>query len=273
MWFRDGESFKDTMGYEVEGAWFPRVTKIVDIKSKPALMHFFKEMGSFSSAEEVKNKSAEEGSRVHETIQQFCTGGLAEIPQDLEHVVSSFESFNKERGIELHPDFVERRIWSREHRYAGTIDGLASIGGKFGVLDIKTSTGFFREYNLQTAAYVLALREASVKQAIGLPYEIETRWILRIDQNQTCVRCGATLRTKGGREKIRNPANGGTGGNGNGNGSAANCPAGEHEWGEVCAQIELKEFPYMAEDIRAFLAAKTLWEWENSYWLRTIGYL
>lgn len=39
-------------GHEVGGKWYPKVTKIIDIKAKPALEAFFKEMGY--KADEVK---------------------------------------------------------------------------------------------------------------------------------------------------------------------------------------------------------------------------
>jgi len=53
------------------------------------------------------------------------------------------------------------------------------------------------DYNLQTSAYMAALESQLPK--------LSTRWILRIDQHQVCLKCGATLRSKGGREKIRTP--------------------------------------------------------------------
>jgi len=263
MWFKDAAEFKDTMGYELGDGWYPRVTKILDVKAKTGLDNFFREMGHYAAVEDVKNKSAEEGSRVHDTIQKYLIGNLVSTPDDMAHVVGAFEQFNKTQGILFHPEFVERRIWSGFHRYAGTVDALAEIGGKFGVLDIKTSTGFFPEYNLQTAAYVLALQENGIKEAIDLPRDIETRWILRIDQQKTCAVCGAKMREKGGRAKIRNGKSNGV----------PHCAEDQHQWGPVRGEIEMREFPYFYRDIKAFLAAKTLWEWENDYWLRRIGYL
>lgn len=263
MRFKDAADFQQTMGYEVDGGWYPRVTKILEVKAKSGLDQFFREVGHYAAVEEVKSRSAEEGSRVHEVIQKHMLGELPEIPEDMAHVVEAFDAFNQDKGIVFHPDFVERRVWSGLHRFAGTIDALASIGGKFGVLDIKTSTGFYPEYNLQTAAYVLALQEPSIKKAVSLPRDIETRWILRIDQIKTCVNCGARLREKGGRMKIR-PAR---------VKEEEVCIDEEHQWGPVKGEIDMREFPYYFKDIKAFLAAKTLWEWENNYWLRTIGYL
>lgn len=259
----DGQDFKDKNGYEINGTWFPRVTRILEVKSKPALENFFKEMGSFESAEAVKTKSAQEGSLVHEMIGRIAIGEIPEVPETIRPAVEAFEEFQESRKIVFHPEFIERQVWSGAHRYAGTIDALVSFDGKFGVLDIKTSAGFYPEYNLQTAAYMQALGEYEVARALKLPSGVQTRWILRVDQQKTCAACGARLREKGGRSKVRN---------GRSNGSPR-CSEREHRWGESKGEVELREFPYFYRDVKAFLAAKTLWEWENDYWLRQIGYL
>lgn len=263
MFYKDLEEFKTLNGYEIDGVWYPRVTKIVGIKAKPSLDAFFKEMESYAQAEDAKNKSAAEGSLVHDTIEKLLMGEQPEIPEIIAPAVEAFKDFNQEQKIAIHPEFVERRIWSSRHRYAGTVDALATIGGKFGVLDIKTSTGFYPEYNLQTAAYVSALQEFLVRRALGLPREVETRWIIRVDQHRVCRRCGSTLREKGGRDKVRNGTRKGN----------SVCPDGDHEWGERQGVVELREFPSVYRDTRAFMAAKILWEWENDYWLKQGGYL
>ena len=246
----------------MNGIWYPRVTKILDVKSKPAIDAFMKEMESYSSAEAVKNKSAEEGTLVHEVIQGLAVGEPIIIPKEVEPAAKAFLKFIEGKEIFFHPEFIERSIWSGIHRYSGTVDALATIGGKFGVLDIKTSTGFFAEYNLQTAAYVLALQEPNIMKALSLPREIQTRWILRIDQHRICKVCGSRLREKGGRLKVRNGRHN----------FAKACEDAAHDWGEPEGEVEMREFPYVYKDIKAFLAAKTLWEWENDYWLRQIGY-
>ena len=47
----------------------------------------------------------------------------------------------------------------------------------------------------------------------------------------------------------------------------------EHEWGEMKGVIELQEFPWWQKDFEGFLGAKSLWEWENQFWLKKAGYL
>ena len=251
-YYKDAESFKEASGYTIDGVWYPRVTKILSIKAKPALYRFYGEAVNFKGAQEITNQSAKEGTLVHEAVEAILLGQKPEIDPSIAPAVAGFVKFLGERNIETSPEWVERRIMHPDHRYAGTIDSLALIDGKFGVLDIKTSQAIYRDYNLQTASYIEALKNQF--------QNLQTRWILRIDQTQTCLTCGAIRRVKGGREKIRM------------NGMR---PSHDHEhyWSEIHGDVELQEFPYWQHDFEAFLGAKKLWEWENEFWLKRIGYL
>lgn len=256
MYFSDPEHFKGTTGYIIDSVWYPRVTSIVNIKSKPALYRFYAELNGFQEGESIKKLSADEGTKVHEAVQAILTGQEPKIDSPILPAITAFRNYLKENNIQVDPDFIEKRVVNFNERYAGTIDALALINGRFGILDIKTSQAIYRDYNLQTAAYFPPLQEQF--------RNLQTRWILRIDQMQNCLNCGASRRTKGGREKIR-----GNYSNGNGK-NHRNCP---HEWSETEGAIELKEFPYWQDDYQAFLGAKKLWEWEHDYWLKQIGYL
>ena len=131
----------------------------------------------------------------------------------------------------------------------GTIDAAAFIDGKYGILDIKTSQAIYRNHNLQTAAYIAAAQNEKRKPT--------TRWILRINRQKHCLVCGATLRRKGGRNKIK--LNGGI-------------RSRQHQWPETKREIEFKKFPVWRKDLHAFLAAKKLWEWDNQTMLRKLEY-
>jgi len=253
MYYQDENHFKTICGYEIDGFWYPRVTKIVEIKSKPALYRFYANMNNFAEGEQVKMKSATEGTMIHEAVEKLLTGGKPEVPEQIKPSIKAFAEFILNRHIQVDPQFVEKRLVNYEHRYAGTLDAIALIDGKLGILDIKTSQEIYRDYNLQTSAYMAAMKDV-VKN-------LETRWILRIDQSRSCIHCGAILRSKGGKDKIRTDRN---------NPFMAACV---HEWGPVEGEVELREFPYWQDDFEAFLGAKKLWEWENAEWLRKIGYL
>jgi len=254
VYYTDVEHFKSVCGYEVEGFWYPRVTKIVEIKAKPALYHFYANMENFKAGEEVKQRSATEGTLIHNIAEKILTGEKPKnIPSSVEPSIKAFLEFLVNNNIQVDPEYVEYRFVNYEHRYAGTLDAIALINGKFGILDIKTSQDIYRDYNLQTAAYMAAMKD-KIKN-------LETRWILRIDQVRRCLHCNAILRSKGGKDKIKIQP---------GNAFMAIC---NHEWGPLEGQIELKEFPYWHNDFEAFLGAKKLWEWENEFWLKQIGYL
>jgi len=251
--FKDLMEFKEQCGYTIDNAWYPRVTKIVTIKSKPALYYYYGEAKSYRAAQEATERSAEEGTAIHEAIEGLLLGKNPTIAPEIAPAIKSFLNFYEQNNIEVTPELVERRIVNYDHRYAGTVDAIARIGGKLGVLDIKTSASIYRDYRLQTSAYMDALKNQFE--------DLETRWILRIDQIQICQKCGSRRRVKGGNEKIKLNWQGGR---------ARDCM---HEWGDMIGEIELQEFPFWQNDFEAFLGAKRLWEWENEDWLKKVGYL
>ncbi|OGN20348.1 MAG: hypothetical protein A3I32_00535 [Candidatus Yanofskybacteria bacterium RIFCSPLOWO2_02_FULL_45_10] len=245
-WYKTLQEFMSGNGYEEDGIWYPRVTSIVGIKAKPALYSFYASMPSFAAGEAMKEKSAEEGTLLHETVEAIFKKELVTVPDSIKPAMDAFMEFYSNNQIVVHK--VEERLVSHKHRYAGTMDVLADLNGQLGVLDIKTSIAIYRDYQIQTSAYVEALKENPNMPEL-------TRWILRVDQSKKCLHCGASLREKGGRQKIRKE----------------NGPC-EHEWGPMTGEYEIKELKTFTSDIKAFLAAKTLWEWENEYWLTRLGY-
>jgi hypothetical protein len=193
-WYRDKQSFMDSNGYVIDGIWYPRVTSILDIKAKPALYMYYASLPDFETGEAIKAKSAEEGTLLHETVEAILRKESVVIPDAVKPAVSAFMDFYGRNELTAHK--VEERVVSKKHNYAGTIDVLAELNGKLGVLDIKTSVAIYRDYSMQTSAYVEAFKEDPTVPPL-------TSWILRIDQARHCLKCPATLRNKGGREKIR----------------------------------------------------------------------
>ncbi len=257
MYYPDLKSFKEANGYEIEGVWYPRVTAIVSIKAKPALYRFYAEQESFEVAEAISARSAEEGTLIHEVVEGMLAGDSPVIPEKIQPVISAFQDFRRRTIIIPHQ--IEARIKSMEHCYAGTIDVLAEVNGQLGVLDIKTSTAIYRDYGMQTSAYVGAyLEDPSIPLAYRQAGPLR-RWIMRLDQNRHCLQgCGAKLREKGGGSKVREAKTG----------VVLNCA---HIWGDTVGEVELKELFNFDKDFRAFLAAKTLWQWENDYWLSKVS--
>ncbi len=245
MWYANLEIFKKENGYDEGGVWYPRVTSIVSIKAKPALYMFYAGLPDYKTGEAIKAKSAEEGTLIHETVEAILRKEPVGIPDSIRPAISAFLDFYNKNDLIAHK--IEERVVSKKHRYAGTMDVLAELNGKLGVLDIKTSVSIYRDYSIQTSAYIEALKEDASLPPL-------TRWILRINQMKKCLKCPATLRDKGGREKIR--------------GEKYHC---EHQWSEMQGECEIQELKDFNHDIKAFLACKDLWEWENKYWLDRVA--
>lgn len=245
QWYRDKQSFMDANGYVIDDVWYPRVTSIMSIKAKPALYAYYAGLPDFETGEAIKAKSAEEGTILHETVEAILKKEPVVVPEKIKPAVSAFMDFYGQNELIAHK--VEERVVNERHGYAGTIDVLAELNGKLGVLDIKTSVAIYRDYSMQISAYIEAFKEDPAMPPL-------TSWVLRIDQNRSCLNCPAVLRDKGGREKIR--------------GEKFKC---EHKWGPMKGKVELKELSTFESDIQAFLACKTLWSWENEYWLKKIG--
>lgn len=184
--------------YEHEGYAVPGVTTILKRLNKPALMPWAAKMTAEyikanavegMSIKEVKrladeakgayrrftDEAADIGSIVHAYAENKLKGLDAEEPE-LEAARNGANAFNEwfsQHSIKCYAS--ERMIFSREHFYAGTADFFGEIDGELVVADLKTSSGIWNEYLLQTSAYQIALEEED-------KCEIQARWIIRLDK-------------------------------------------------------------------------------------------
>lgn len=62
-------------------------------------------------------------------------------------------------SVELKPVLIERTVYSKRHRYAGTLDLLARVRGVLTMISLKTGKAIYAEAFLQEAAYSAALVE------------------------------------------------------------------------------------------------------------------
>lgn len=240
----DIQYFKSRYGYEVGNRWYPKVTAICSTIAKPGLLRYYANQENFTAAQENLNQASDWGTLVHKTVENIFKGEKLKIAPVVLPSVLAFEDWRNQHKVSALD--VEKTVVSKDYSYAGTLDVLAEIDGKTGILDLKTSTGIWDEYSLQLAAYFQAFNE------MALP-KVETRWILRVDQYQKCEICPKKKRTKeNGMRKMNN---------------TGNC---NHKWGPVQGQFEFKELDNQERDIEAFLAARKIWEWQNQKFLSKI---
>jgi hypothetical protein len=181
------------------------VTSIVGVLSKPALVNWaakmsadrFKELiqpgavysevqlaefyGDIKGAHYKRSSQALDiGTIVHDWIEGYITYklGTAERPIDLidkraKGCADAFLDWESKHSVKY--VYTERKIYSKKHEYAGTLDILAIVDNELTVIDIKTSSGIYEEYFLQTAAYSLAIEEEFGKK-------VGNNIILRVDK-------------------------------------------------------------------------------------------
>ena len=97
----------------------------------------------------------------------------------MEPTLRVFAQWQKEYtvGIIKPKEDIECKVYDFENGYAGTIDMVAEVRGRRGIVDLKTGNAIRDEHSLQTAAYLNAYNKGVKKKL-----KAKTRWILRIDQ-------------------------------------------------------------------------------------------
>ncbi len=244
------EKFKVRYGYEKEGFWLPRVTTITSVVSKPGLFRYYAQHNNFISAQNALNHSAEWGTAVHKAVEMFLKDVKHRPEEKILHSVGAFRDWQNQNMVRIFnpKDDIEKTIFDLDNFYAGTLDILAEVNGVLGILDIKTGAGIWDEYGLQLAAYMNAYnKNTPVKK------QAKTRWILRLDQFEQCVICGAKKRVKSGKPKVT--------------GGKKDCG---HQFSQTKGVFEFKELSGFKEDLQGFLSAKKLWEWCNRNYLKEI---
>jgi hypothetical protein len=102
---------------------------------------------------EERDAAARRGTEVHALAEQLVNGTEIEVPEPLAGHVDSYLRFLEDWNPQ--PIIVEASVFSRQHRYAGTLDMVALLAGLgTGLWDVKTTrSGVFGEVALQLAAY------------------------------------------------------------------------------------------------------------------------
>lgn len=99
------------------------------------------------------------GTFVHNWVENYINGEHPVIPQNenLRRSVEKFLSWEKEHSVKFL--LSEQQVYSKKYNYTGTIDFICMIDGEMYIGDLKTSSGIYSEYLIQTAAYRYARSE------------------------------------------------------------------------------------------------------------------
>jgi hypothetical protein len=177
------ESFRHTYHVtdEANGVFserVPSVTTSLSIINKPALLNWAANMCADSIKEALepgvaydelqlnaiveggrkahfqkKKDAGDLGTFVHKWVEAYIKGENPAIPinTDLQDSVKKFLAWVEKHQV----TFVvsEQQVYSRKYKYTGTLDFICLIDGKMYIGDLKTSSGIWDEYLIQTAAY------------------------------------------------------------------------------------------------------------------------
>jgi hypothetical protein len=105
----------------------------------------------------ARDAAADLGTAVHALIEAQATGRpRPELPPEAGPLVAAFDQFTADHR----PAWVasEATVFSRRYGYAGTLDAIAGLASRPGLvlLDVKTGRGVYPEAALQLAAYAHA---------------------------------------------------------------------------------------------------------------------
>ena len=161
----------DSRYYRRNGEYYPSITYVLNCYPKGKFFQdWLKKVGY--SADWIVKKASEEGTKVHEMIEDYFAGTeLTYLNKDgypkmdplvwqmFLRFVDWWETYN--------PKLIETEvhIFSDELKVAGTCDMICEIDDELWVIDFKTSNHLQTTYDLQGAAYAQCYKECFGKEA------------------------------------------------------------------------------------------------------------
>ena len=160
----------DARYYRRNGEYYPSVTYVLSYYPKGKhFENWLKQVGY--SADYIVKKAADEGTQVHEMIEDYLNGKEIKFLDEYSHpqynpdVWQMFLRF-VEWWEEYKPTLVEAEVhlFSDEYKVAGTCDLVCEIDGELWVIDFKTSNNLQTTYDLQAAIYAQCFEECYGKK-------------------------------------------------------------------------------------------------------------
>lgn len=166
----DGElkqiNFFDNRLYKrSDDKFYPSVTTILQYFPKDKFFEsWLKDVGH--NADIIVRKAAEEGTQVHQAVEQLVEGkeiswlddyGNAKYSMIVWEMIMKFAEFWQTCKPKL--IHTEQFVFSDTYEYAGTADLVIELDGKVWLLDVKTSNSLYDSYDLQVSAYAHAFTE------------------------------------------------------------------------------------------------------------------
>ena len=173
----------DRKNYIIDGRKFVRVTRSLDIISKPGLLIWFQKVGKYTAEKILKDRQVK-GTQAHSLFEKILKKEKIDTTKyhdEIQMDVRLFKNFIGQCVVSV--DALEQRLWSNTYRYAGTADFIGHYktneawlvrgqqplfkNSSLVIGDWKTSRDIYPEYWLQLAAYCIAFKELTGIQVEG----------------------------------------------------------------------------------------------------------
>tara|TARA_R110001592_G_scaffold294956_1_gene564821 strand:- start:69 stop:833 length:765 start_codon:yes stop_codon:yes gene_type:complete len=161
----------DSRYYQRNGEYYPSITYVLSYYPKGKFFEdWLKKVGY--NADYIVKKAGEEGTQVHEMIENYLEGKELNFLNSIGHPQYDpkiWQMFLKfiEWWEEYNPTLIETEIhlFSDKLKVAGTCDLVCEIDGELWIIDFKTSNNLQITYDLQTAIYGKCYEECFEKKA------------------------------------------------------------------------------------------------------------
>lgn len=171
-------SINDTTNryYNKDGKSVPRVTEILSsMMHSDRLMYWANSLGfrGIKYKNELE-RAANAGTKAHSCIENYLKNKIRTDDNIPFLGFIMWEKILNHKGLLINPILIEHRLscnW-----FGGTLDALFEIGGRFYVIDFKTSNHVTFKYFLQIAAYIYMLRENG--------YHVDGAIVLQLDKSE-----------------------------------------------------------------------------------------
>lgn len=129
-------------------------------------------LGAVKAHQKALAKAGDIGSEAHKLIEWTMRTALGADagpkPTVSDPALWAFMAFEDwAKSVALKPVLIEQTVYSKQHRYAGTMDLLGRVKGELMLIDFKTGKGIYPESHLQNAAYQTALLEMGYVRPVG----------------------------------------------------------------------------------------------------------
>jgi len=151
--------------YFVNDEYYPSVTAILD-EAAPVgfgLKNWLLNQTPESAAE-IKNTSADFGTKMHHAYQSLLLGNKLNLASDYtmtkeKKYIATFCKWFATFNPDISTIQTEHTVASVIHKYAGTLDLAVMKDGELWIIDFKNTSGIYFSHELQIAAYKNAYEE------------------------------------------------------------------------------------------------------------------